>query len=133
MVFEGDRTHARTRGVDSDLDHVLGPVDKIRVGVDVAVDRPRHQLVLDPGVNGRDARVVFEHLVEKVPGVELAGPLKGQGAAQHDLPDRGLTGPAADGRVEMTSVAHLRSKDLRDQMLVAHGPELLMDRFFSEE
>ena len=48
------QTSFGVRGVLGDLDHVLGPVDEVGVGVDMAVDGPFQQLVLDVGIVGYD-------------------------------------------------------------------------------
>ena len=72
VVLEGDRAHAALRRLDRDLDHVLRAVDEIGIGVDVAVDRALEQLVFDPRIDFQHLRVVFEHLIEIILGVELA-------------------------------------------------------------
>ena len=88
VVLEGQRAHARLGGVDGDLDHVLGAVHEVGIGVDVAVDGVLQQLVLDARIDLEHLGVVLEHLVEVILGVELTDTFQGEGPAYQDA--RGL-------------------------------------------
>jgi hypothetical protein len=72
VIFEGDRPHAALRRLDGDLDHVLRPMNEIRKSMDVTIDGTLKQLVLDPRIDLQHLRVVFQHLVKIILGVELA-------------------------------------------------------------
>ena len=78
VVLERQRAHPRPGGVDRDLEHVLRPVHEVREGVDVVIDCADEQVVFYPRVDGREGRVVLEHLVEPRPRIELAGAVHGQ-------------------------------------------------------
>ena len=74
VVFEGDRPHAALRRLDGDLDHVLRPMNEIRKSMNVTIDGTLKQLVLDPRINLQHLRVIFEHLIKIILGIELAHP-----------------------------------------------------------
>src|SRR5262245_14167359 len=83
VVFKSDRAHAALGRLDGDLDHVLGTMDKVRKGMDMTIDSVLKQLVLDTRINLQHLRVVLEHLIKIVLGIELAHPRHAQSSADH--------------------------------------------------
>ena len=71
MVLECDRAHAALRRFDRDLNHILRAVHEIRIGMNVTIDGSLEQLIFDPRINLQHLRVVFQHLIKIVFGVEL--------------------------------------------------------------
>ena len=49
VVFKSDGAHAAFGSLDGDLNHILRAVHKIRKSMDMTVDSPLEQLVLDAG------------------------------------------------------------------------------------
>ena len=83
MIFERDGAHAGLRRLDGDLNHVLGAMHEVRKGVDMAIDSALKQFVFNPRIDFEHLRVVFEHLIKIILGVELAHPRDGQRPADH--------------------------------------------------
>ena len=73
------------RRFDGDLNHVLRAMHEIRKGVDVAIDGALKQLVFDPRINLEHLRVVLQHLIKIILGVELAHPRDRQRSAHHQF------------------------------------------------
>jgi hypothetical protein len=71
MVLECDRAHAALRRFDRDLNHILRAMHEIRIGMNVTIDGSLEQLIFDPRINLQHLRVVFQHLIKIVFGVEL--------------------------------------------------------------
>ena len=92
MVLEGERPHAGLGGIDRDLDEVLGAVHEIGISVHVAIDGVLQEVVLDPGMDFQHLRVVLEHLIEIVLGVQLTHPLHGKHAPDEQLLGRSRIG-----------------------------------------
>src|SRR5262249_60326154 len=88
MILECQGAHPGLRGVDCDLNHVLGPVNEIGIRMDVAIDRALQQLVFNSGINLEHLRVVFEHLIEVVLGIELPDSFDCQDTAYEQLSGR---------------------------------------------
>ena len=72
VVFKSNRAHAAFGGFDGDLDHVLRAMNKIGISVNMTIDRAVEQFVLDPRIDLQHLRVVLQHLIEIILGVELA-------------------------------------------------------------
>ena len=83
MVFEGDRAHAALGGFNGDLDHVLRAMNEVRVSMDMTIDGAVEQLVLDARIDLQHLRVILEHLIKIILGVELARPRHRQRPPQH--------------------------------------------------
>src|SRR5262245_52963346 len=83
VVFESDCPHAALGRLDGDLDHVLGTMDKVWKSMDMTIDSALKQLVLDTRIDLQHLRVVFEHLIKIVLGIELAHPRHAQSSADH--------------------------------------------------
>src|SRR5262245_9183650 len=60
-------------------------MDKIWEGMDVTVDSSLEQLVLDTRINLQHLRVVFQHLVKIILGIEFAHSRNAQSSADHQL------------------------------------------------
>src|SRR5436305_433979 len=60
-------------------------MNKIRIRVNVAVDRSPEQLVFDPRIDLQHLRVVLQHLIEIIFCIELAHTLHAQRAPHHQL------------------------------------------------
>jgi hypothetical protein len=78
--------------------------------MDVAVDRAGEDVVLDPGIDRRQPRIVLEHRIEVGTGVHLEHALQRQGSSHLDL----------GGVQAMLVQVDLLSRHQFDQMLVAH-------------
>ena len=85
MVLERNRPHAALGRLDGDLNHILRAVNKVRVGVDMTVDRSFEQLVLDSRIDLKHLRVVLQHLIKVILGVELAYARHAQGSPDHQF------------------------------------------------
>jgi hypothetical protein len=74
VVFEGDGPHAALGRLDGDLDHILRAMYKVRKRMNVTIDGALKQVVLDPRIDLQHLRVVLEHLIKIILGIELTHP-----------------------------------------------------------
>jgi hypothetical protein len=88
VVLESERAHAGLGSINGDLNHVLRAIHEVRKCMNVAVDGSFEKLVLDSRIDLEHFRVVLEHLVEIILGVELADPLHGKHPAHEKLSGR---------------------------------------------
>ena len=87
MVLEGHGAHAGLSRIDGYINHVLGTMHEVGIGVDMVIDCSHQQLVLDTRMDFENLRVVLEHLVEVVLSVELANASHVEDTPDHDLLD----------------------------------------------
>ena len=74
VILERDRAHAALGCLDGDLNHVLRTMHEIGKRMDVTIDGALQQLVFYTRIDLQHLRVVFEHLVKIILGVQFAHP-----------------------------------------------------------